>query len=161
MMNIINLIIYFIRLIRLYVFMLLSGMTQIIIIIGLPGSGKTYLSKSYEQDDFLIFDDFLSNFYDGVLINFIKNKKKVVLNDPRLCNIKNFERIVNIIKQHTEQFKLILFKNDQENCIKNVKSRNHHERFINDIINYSKVYDLDNYFNYEHEIKDVYQHLKI
>ena len=47
---------------------------NIIIIIGLPGSGKTTFANFLNiKLNFLIFDDYLQTYYDGKLLNSLKN----------------------------------------------------------------------------------------
>lgn len=132
---------------------------KLIIIIGLCGSGKSILSKQYS--DYIIFDDFITHFYDGNVIDAIKNKQKVCLIDPRLCAhetflkyIKQFELYIN-----KENIFLILFENDSNSCLVNVNSRNDGRRVINTINNYSLLYNINNYMQYNHVIHPVYQNI--
>ena len=116
----------------------------IIIVIGLPGSGKTtYVNSIYNKNDEYT-DDFISNFFNGVLINRIKemnNNDDIYINDPRLCNKSIFDKYIKIIekeKQKENKIKLVLFKND----------RNRSLNFL------SNIYDINNYIclGYEFEI---------
>lgn len=56
------------------------GKTQynLIIVVGLPCSGKTTLCHKYFED-YILYDDFISNFYDHNLINDLEKKKKLSL----------------------------------------------------------------------------------
>jgi len=113
----------------------------IIIVIGLPGSGKTtYVNSIYNKNDEYT-DDFISNVFKGVLINRIKEMNKnddIYINDPRLCNKSIFDRYIKIIEEEKHKIKLILFKNN----------RNKSSKFL------SNVYDINNYIclGYEFEI---------
>lgn len=142
---------------------------QIIIIIGLPGSGKTTFSKQFK--DHIIFDDFISKFYDGKVMETIKMNNKICLIDPRLCMYNIFQRIIDKILKITDKqnIHLILFKNDINKCIHNIKKRQieHDNNENNDKINihivnektlysYAKEYDLKNYNDFESTIIDVY-----
>ena len=49
-----------------------------------------------------------------------------------------------------------LFKNDKEQCLVNAKERKN-KNVDNTIENYSKVYNLDNYKNYNYKILDVFK----
>lgn len=113
----------------------------IIIVIGLPGSGKTtYVNSIYNKNDEYT-DDFISNFFNGVLINRIKEMNKnddIYINDPRLCNKSIFDRYIKIIEEEKHKIKLVLFKN----------YGNKSSKFL------SNVYDINNYIclGYEFEI---------
>ena len=50
---------------------------MIIIIIGLPCSGKTVLSNEYLNKGYKLFDDFLDNYFDNTLLNCVKNNKLI------------------------------------------------------------------------------------
>ena len=86
----------------------------IIVVIGLSGCGKTtYVNSCYNKND-IYTDDFIFNFFNGVLINRIRNLDKsdvIYINDPRLCNIIIFNKYINILKKENHEIKLILFEN--------------------------------------------------
>ena len=117
---------------------------QVIIVIGLPGSGKTTLSKLW--DDYTIFDDCISTFYNGKALSAIKSGSKVCLIDPRLCNYVLFEKYMQEIERYVDRKEiiLVLFSNDPVNCLNNVKNSN--KRGLEATIdNYTKIYNLNNY----------------
>ena len=68
---------------------------DVIIIIGLPCSGKTELSKTFIG--YHIFDDFISTFYNDKVISYIMKNRKICLNDPRLCIYDTFIKYMNKI----------------------------------------------------------------
>lgn len=125
---------------------------MITIIIGLPGSGKTYYSQKLSG---FILDDFLNGDY----INIIKPhlNKNIILIDPRMCIQSVFDRIYNnLIKLSSIQ--LILYKNDPEQCLKNIVNRDTRKNISETIQKYSKCYDLEYYNKYNViDIKNVYQ----
>jgi|694.fasta_scaffold18022_3 GTPase SAR1 family protein len=86
----------------------------IIIVIGLSGSGKTtYVNEHYNKNDDYT-DDFIFNFFNGILINRIRKLKKsddIYINDPRLCNITIFNKYIKILEKENHKIKLVLFKN--------------------------------------------------
>jgi uridine kinase len=133
---------------------------DLIIIVGLPCSGKTTKTKDY-QDNFIIFDDFLDNYYNFELKNNFKNNKKICINDPRLCNIKTFKLIMNDIFKYGnyENIQVLLFKNEYEKCLNNSINRNKdlilQNRINNTIKNLSKIYNLDEFINYLNTINNI------
>ena len=87
---------------------------EFVCIIGHSGCGKTtYVNSCYNKND-IYTDDFIFNFFNGVLINRIRNLDKsdvIYINDPRLCNIIIFNKYINILKKENHEIKLILFEN--------------------------------------------------
>ena len=115
------------------------------IIIGLPGSGKTHLLHSFgdhSKNHINIFDDCLSNIWNGKLFDAIK-RNDVVVADPRFCDINIYTRFVNDISSFVDQsnIQIILFENNPKQCKMNISNPKRHI----DIDNYSKIYDLNNY----------------
>lgn len=123
---------------------------SLVIVIGLSHSGKTTYCKNNIASHFL-YDDFIPSFYDGMIIEDLINKKNIVLNDPRLCNFNIFKSFMEIFESYVEKEKilLVLFKNDPLTCIANIKTNINVE---NNIIHNSKIYNLDNYMNYNYVI---------
>lgn len=133
-------------------------MRQLFIIVGLPGSGKTKLCQEF-GNEFKIYDDFLDNIFDGQLINDIELGKNLCITDPRLTQKKSFDLVMNSIlniidKKH---FKLIVYENNPQQAIKNIRKRNNYERLKKDIKNMSKYYDLQNYKKYNPKIIPVWK----
>lgn len=116
---------------------------MILLVIGLPGSGKTEFIKTL--DDYIVHDDFISKFYNGDAIKDIKDSKDVCLIDPRLCLPDVYFRFINKLGN----VNIVLFKNEPEKCIIN---KPHMEKTIKA---YSKKYDLTIYKNIV-EVRNVY-----
>jgi predicted kinase len=133
---------------------------SIVIVIGLPGSGKTtYCYDNFET--YLIFDDYISMYHDNKMIDSLKKNKNVCINDPRLCIYEVFERHIKKIKKYVDndEIKIILFENELNKCLNNNKNRGYKgEGMEKTINNYSKIYSLSNYMNYNYEIVKCYQH---
>jgi len=117
------------------------------VVIGLPGSGKSYYSNSL---GIKVYDDFIWDFYSGKILEDIKNNVDICINDPRLCNFEIFKKFINILSSKSENIHLILFENTPEKCKKN--SEKHF-----DIEKLTSVYNLENYKNYNHTILPVYE----
>jgi len=127
-----------------------------LIIIGLAGSGKTTYFQQNLSNKYELFDDFISNFFDGEIIE--KINEEICLIDPRLCNFELFKEIMMEIEKYInrDKIKLILFENNPEGCILN--SRMRQKKNVEKMIEiYSRKYDLDNYRDYDCEIIKVYK----
>ena len=127
-----------------------------LIIIGLAGSGKTTYFRQNLSNKYELFDDFISNFFDGEVIE--KINEEICLIDPRLCNFELFKEIMMEIEKYIDRskIKLILFENNLEGCL--VNSRMRQKKNVEKMIEiYSKKYDLDNYRDYDYEILKVYK----
>ena len=123
---------------------------QVIIIIGLPGSGKTTFGQSLENTHKL-YDDFITHFYNGKVIDDLKEGVRVCLTDPRLCDYNVFVRFMNQIEKCVDRahIHLVLFENDPERCLENVQIRNTNMNGICETIKkLSCVYDIDKYKDY-------------
>ena len=120
---------------------------KIIFLVGLPGSGKTYLGKQLESDTSLFIDDIsISN--DGLtsLINAINsnNYKTIIVADVFLC--KHFERILafSFLRyiNYSGDIEWIFFENDPEKCLKNVEKRADGRKVERLIMELSKKYTI-------------------
>jgi hypothetical protein len=127
-----------------------------LIIIGLAGSGKTTYFQQNLSNKYELFDDFVSNFFDGEIIE--KINEEICLIDPRLCNFELFKEIMMEIEKYIDRskIKLLLFENNPDGCL--VNSRMRQKKNVEKMIEiYSKNYDLDNYRDYDYEILKVYK----
>lgn len=127
-----------------------------LIIIGLACSGKTTYFQQNLSNKYELFDDFVSNFFDGEIIE--KINEEICLIDPRLCNFELFKEIMMEIEKYIDRskIKLLLFENNPDGCL--VNSRMRQKKNVEKMIEiYSKKYDLDNYRDYDYEILKVYK----
>lgn len=133
---------------------------MLIIIIGLAGSGKTSYYNSNEElkDNYELYDDFLRNFFDGEVIEKISEDRNICLADPRLCNPKIFNDFIETILKVLDKskIKILLFENNPERCLINANKRI--DKNVNKMIEiYSKIYDLNNYLEFNYEIIKVHE----
>lgn len=132
---------------------------MLIIIIGLPGSGKSHLCKIFEKAGFIVYDDFITHFYNRKLLMDIESSLNLCVCDPRLCIGQLFDKFINLFMEHIDksQIHLILFKNDYEKCLNNVKNRHCNKKGICEtIIQYSGLYNINFYNEYNNTIIDVF-----
>lgn len=134
-------------------------MFNVIIIIGLPGSGKTTLAKNDEFNEYVLFDDFIGSFINGKVIRTLKDNTKICLTDPRLCDISIFNRYISCIEHYVnrDKIKIILFENNPDLCLNNAKIRGDIDKVKHTIEFYSNIYSLDNYSEWNHIIVQVYK----
>jgi tRNA uridine 5-carbamoylmethylation protein Kti12 len=71
---------------------------RIIIVVGLPCSGKSFLSNTFK--DYMILDDYYCNHYTAELNELISKNTKLCINDPRLCYKLRFASVVKEIKKY-------------------------------------------------------------
>lgn len=128
-----------------------------IVIIGLPGSGKSYLSEKYKSTH-KVYDDFIHSFIDGRMLKDVEEGRLVCITDPRLCRKEFFTKYITSTF-NPENTMLILFENDVESCIVNVRERLYPHHWINTVTRLSKVYDLNSYIDYPKEIIEVWKNV--
>lgn len=118
------------------------------IIIGLPASGKTtyYHNELNELSHLKFYDDFITTFFDNELIEDLETGIDLCITDPRLCDINRFRDYMKLFNNYVkkEDIKLIIFKNNPENCLLNAGKRNK-KRVEKTIEMYSKIYNPELY----------------
>lgn len=131
-----------------------------VIIIGLPGSGKSTLMKQYASTH-ILYDDFLNTIYDYRMINALKNGKLVCISDPRLCNPKIFNMYIDKYFNPNNTI-LIIFENNPIKCFHNLKSRERFEykdkiykRWKNTLIKFVEIYNIETYKKWHYIIQPV------
>jgi GTPase SAR1 family protein len=121
---------------------------KIILIVGLPGSGKSTLVKnSFSNSSYKVFDDFNANAvvdngeftyskYYPELIEAVKvASHDIVISDISFCKQPKFRSAIRILKWWVNELssnytiEAILFENEERKCINNVKKDT--SRYIN------------------------------
>ena len=98
-------------------------MQKIILIVGLPGSGKTTLGKNLAQSGILIDD--ISKFGLDRLIVSLNEFSTIVVTDCFLCLEKEREKAISFFKsKNIESIDWIFFENNPDKCLKNIQYRN-------------------------------------
>lgn len=103
-----------------------------ILIVGLPGSGKTFLGKRFESKGFYLIDDPKD-------LGFLRcSKDKIVIADPHLCCERNRIRAVDKLKSLGYHVKVLYFENRPDKCKKLIKHRND-GRIVNGFVSFNYV----------------------
>lgn len=131
---------------------------KLIIIIGLPGSGKTtYFHEKLKPLGYQFFDDFVSSMCDGKMMKAIKDgTTDICIADPRLCNFEIFKRVMKVIEDYIDKsvIKLILFENEKNKCLLNASKRAN--KNVDKAIEFnSKIYNPDYYKDYDCTIEEI------
>jgi len=131
---------------------------KLIIIIGLPGSGKTtYFHEKLKPLGFQFFDDFVSSMCNGTMIRAIKDgTTDICIADPHLCNYETFLKVMNSIEVYIDKsnISIILFENDKDKCLLNASKR--FNKSVSRTIEFnSRIYDLNNYNGYDCKIEKI------
>lgn len=139
---------------------------KIILVIGLPGSGKTNYIKKYNTNYHIIDDIFFTSNYIFNIKNIVKTNKNIVIAEPRLCILDRFDEFIKLLLDNfivsKDQIYIRYFENNKNKCITNIMSREYfvwtQKRYIEDIENMSKVYDttIDEFKKYKNYILKVY-----
>ena len=98
-------------------------MSKIVLLISLPGGGKTYLAnKDYVPQDYILIDDPVQ--CDSHKVKNLDQSKNYVITDPWLCHPTIRSMAEDILTKQNFEIECIYFENNIEKCINNIKYRN-------------------------------------
>jgi hypothetical protein len=100
---------------------------HLIILVGLPGSGKSRLTEEYREKGYSVFDDFLGYHKSlrpqGLLsfLDALEDKKLVICNDVFITNPIDRIKIERVLARYPEyKVDWWFYDNDPEQCTKNI-----------------------------------------
>lgn len=155
--------------------------TKITFVVGLPGSGKSHLFKENAFDDFLT-----SKRDEIDIYKLISENKKMYIIDPLFTNITTFKECYNLFAKYVEKenISVVVFRPDHAKCRNNLEkdivnlydtlAKKLKIRFDDKLIiecnnavsvimqriisltNMSKNYNIDDYFEFNPNVIDVY-----
>lgn len=152
---------------------------EVILIVGLPGSGKTYLiNTAYKtKKTYSTFDDVKRNavldcgdfthsiYYPSIIKEMNAGKKNIVISDISFCIFEEFIKAYKIlnwwISQNNLNYKIktIVFKNELAKCNKNIyRDKNRYiPKRIQSAKSFSGKFNIDKFNEMNISLKDVYE----
>jgi hypothetical protein len=151
-----------------------------IIVIGLPFSGKTTWTEN-NVSEHIIYDDFITHYYNGEVIKACRSKSPICIIDPRLCIPDLFRKYITVMHEcyGPDNIQLILFENNPTLCLANINKGqsplltsvkgaeapfaniriDNRKNIPNTITNYTSLYNIDHecYSLYSKIILPVYK----
>lgn len=93
-------------------------MDFITLIVGLPGSGKTYLANQMKQEGEELIDDIKS-------VDQLPESGSMIITDPHLCVPSTLDNALAFLKRRYPYhiFEIVFFENDLEKALANVERR--------------------------------------
>lgn len=117
-------------------------MKTIALIVGLAGSGKTYLGKNLSKiSKATLIDDIKDK---DLILQVLEEKDEVIVTDPHLIDPKARDAAEQFLKANIKNIEIIwiFFDNDPEQCIKNVQKRNDGRKVLEFIKESTKRYKI-------------------
>jgi len=94
---------------------------KVIIVVGLPGSGKTYYINNNKKEGDVVQDDFVTP--ENLKIILDNGPEKVFLADPNFCNEFVLKTVREYVGKYTSEIEVVYFENDTDKAINNAKKR--------------------------------------
>ena len=114
-----------------------------IIVVGLPGSGKSWLLEHFNIGGLQVYDDISKQkekfFKVSLAFDYIRTLP-IVLSDPGLCDEKNLAALIKMVENIGYNTCVMYFENDPEKCYNNVEYRADGRIVKNYIKQLSKIY---------------------
>jgi predicted kinase len=118
---------------------------MLIMIVGLPCAGKTTYIQKFT--DFLVYDDFITSYNGDVILKLKEGNPNIIVADPRLCNIKTFNKYYNLFSKYVSDIEIHVLTTSSDVCIERNKIRKLDAKIdvSYDIFKLSELFNIDNY----------------
>lgn len=121
-------------------------MNQIILVVGLPGAGKSMLLKGLRKGNWITFDDPKDLKEIESHLDLSDDKlKNIAIADPNFCVSEIRQKVENWFKDKKSSLWWVFFKNDPEKCKRNVElrqSKGDNRKVMGSIERFTKVYKI-------------------
>ena len=114
-------------------------MADVLLLVGLPGSGKTHLGNNYLESGWYFFDDPKSL---EEIRSAIEMGLPVVIADPHFCLTNRRETAQKLLEAWGATVKCVFFKNEPVQCAKNVRRRDDARKVFDTISLYTRNYEI-------------------
>ena len=114
---------------------------EVVFVVGLPGAGKSTLIRNEfaDRDDSIVFDDVkkdavldcgdftYSRYYPDIVMAMKEGARNIVISDISFCDHEKFMQAYRIVMWWIQthdlgyQVRAIIFKNEPEKCISNIR----------------------------------------
>ncbi len=119
---------------------------NLIVLIGLPGSGKTYLGTLLQAEMYqsIFLDDLSQNGGLEVLLQAADKEENIILSDVNLCyeDIRSQAELLFLQYFPNHEVEWVYFENDPEACFENVRRRDDGREVGDTIKMLTKVYKI-------------------
>ncbi len=92
---------------------------NILIIVGLPASGKTHYIEEIYEPGYIVLDDFVTPDKIKTALSF--PAKRLILSDPFFCKESVFKQLLELLRGHNIEF--VFYENNSEQCLINAQTR--------------------------------------
>lgn len=115
---------------------------KITLIVGLPGSGKTYYANTLAAPGVIIIDDFRR----GDLGNLPNENsfENLIIIDPNFCDSVILDFAQRVLKNHYHidiDIDIVYFENNAQKALRNIEFRDDGRKVSNFIHDYTKIYN--------------------
>lgn len=99
-------------------------MVKAICIVGLPGSGKTYLAEQLREEDpnLVIHDDMMDRGHLYTALCTLQGRNCILI-DTNFCSSTTREVAEQLLKERGVEVEWIFFENNPEKCRRNIQYR--------------------------------------
>jgi hypothetical protein len=135
-------------------FKMIFDQCSVLLLIGLPGSGR---HSFCDASVYTVYWGFLDYFWNGCVLQKVREGKSVCLVDARLCVGSIFDKLLDQLLEVVccDQIKVITFHNDPRACVQNQPAA------CDSIQTFSRLYKPQYYADWRPIVVPVYQYTNL